>query len=147
ASADVTRQRYSANGIFPPPIAGSTHTQTQLALNFSYDLDLWGRNRALYDAAVGQVRAAEVDLFAARLLVSTSVAHAYLQLGRAFDQLELAQKTLEQRSAIQGLIRQRYAAGLDSRVEVKQVEISIPAARQRIIQTEEQIALLRNQLA
>src|SRR5438093_739137 len=83
------------------PIAGSTHTQTQLALNFSYDLDLWGRNRALYDAAVGQVRAAEVDLFAARLLVSTSVAHAYLQLGRAFDQLELAQKTLEQRSAIQ----------------------------------------------
>jgi NodT family efflux transporter outer membrane factor (OMF) lipoprotein len=147
ASADITRQRYSANGIFPPPIAGSTHTQTQLALNFSYDIDLWGRNRALYDAAVGQVRAAEVDLFAARLLVSSGVAHAYLQLGRAFDQLELAQKTLEQRTAIQGLIRQRFAAGLDSRVELKQVEISIPAARQRIFQTEEQIALLRNQLA
>ena len=24
AGADITRQRYSANGIFPPPIAGST---------------------------------------------------------------------------------------------------------------------------
>src|SRR5207237_1440300 len=88
-----------------------------------------------------------VDVFAARLLVSSSVAHAYLQLGRAFDQLELAQKTLEQRNALKGLIRQRYAAGLDSRVELKQADISIPAARQRIIQTEEQIALLRNQLA
>ncbi len=31
ASAELTRQRYSSNGIFPPPIAGSWHTQTQLA--------------------------------------------------------------------------------------------------------------------
>jgi NodT family efflux transporter outer membrane factor (OMF) lipoprotein len=147
ASADITRQRYSANGIFPPPIAGATFTQAQLALNFSYNIDLWGRNRAVYDAALGQVKAAEVDLFAARLLVSSGVAHAYLQLGRIFDQLELTQRTLEQRTAIHGLTRQRVAAGLDSRVELKQVEISIPAARQRIVQLEEQVALLRNQLA
>jgi NodT family efflux transporter outer membrane factor (OMF) lipoprotein len=147
ASADSTRQRYSANGIFPPPIAGATFTQTQLALNFSYDIDLFGRNRALYDAALGEARAAEVDLFAARLLVSSGVAHAYLQLGRAFDQLELTQMTLKQRTAIQDLTRKRVAAGLDSRVELKQVDISIPAARQRTAQLEEQIALLRNQLA
>ena len=147
ASADVTRQRFSANGIFPPPIGGGPFTQTELALNFSYDLDLFGRNRAAYDAALGQVKAAEVDLFAARLLVSSAVAQVYLQLGRAFDQLELTQMTLKQRTAIQDLTRRRFAAGLDSRVELKQVEISIPAARQRIAQLEEQIALLRNQLA
>ena len=55
-SADSTRQRFSANGIFPPPIAGATFTQTQLALNFSYDIDLFGRNRAFYDAALGEAR-------------------------------------------------------------------------------------------
>ena len=40
ASADITRQHFSANGIFPPPLAGAWHTQTQLAASFNYELDL-----------------------------------------------------------------------------------------------------------
>jgi NodT family efflux transporter outer membrane factor (OMF) lipoprotein len=38
-------------------------------------------------------------------------------------------------------------AGLDSRLELKQVETSIPAARARVAQVEEEIALARNQIA
>ena len=147
AGADLTRQHYSENGIYPRPLAGSWHTQTQLAANFSYEFDLWGRNRAAYDAALGQVRAAEVDAYALRLLLACSVARAYAQLGRSFAQLELAEATLAQRQAIFDLVRQRVAAGLDSQVELKQAETSIPAARLRIVQTEEDIALGRNLLA
>lgn len=147
AGADVMRQRYSGNGIFPPPIAGSWHTQTQLALAFGYELDLWGRNRATYDAALGQVRAAEVDAYAVRLLLAASVARAYVQLGRSFEQLELAQATLAQRRAIFDLTRERVAAGIDSQVELKQAEVSIPAARERIAQLEEEIALGRSLIA
>jgi NodT family efflux transporter outer membrane factor (OMF) lipoprotein len=147
AAADLNRQRYSATGIFPPPIGGSYYTQTQLALQFSYEIDFWGKNRAAYDAALGQVRAAEVDAFAAHLLLSAAVAHAYAQLGRAYDQLDVAQATLAQRQAIYDLTRQRLAAGLDTKVELKQAEASIPAARQRIAQLGEDIALSRNQLA
>src|SRR5499427_4647661 len=147
AAADLNRQRYSATGIFPPPIGGSYYTQTQLALQFSYEIDFWGKNRAAYDAALGQARAAEVDAFAARLLLSAAVAHAYAQLGHAYDQLDVAQATLAQRQAIYDLTQQRLAAGLDTKVEVKQAEASIPAARQRIAQLEEDIALARHQLA
>ena len=147
AGADLNRQRYSATGIFPPPIGGSYYTQSQLALQFSYEIDFWGKNRAAYDAALGQARAAEVDAFAARLLLSAAVAHGYAQLRHAFDQLDVAQATLAQRQAIFDLTRQRLAAGLDTKVEVKQAEASIPAARQRIAQIEEDIALTRNQLA
>ncbi|MFH1045267.1 MAG: efflux transporter outer membrane subunit [Pseudomonadota bacterium] len=147
AGADLTRQRYSANGIFPPPLAGSWRTQTQLSASFGYEFDLWGRNRAAYDAALGQVRAAEVDAYAVRLLLASSVARAYAQLGRSFEQLDLAQATLAQRQAIFDLIRQRFAAGLDSQVELKQAETSIPAARLRLAQLEEEIALGRNLLA
>src|SRR6266702_4704948 len=100
AGADSTRQRFSENGVFPPPIAGSWFTQSQLALSFGYELDLWGKNRAAYDAALGEARAAEVDAFASRLLVSSGMARVYVQLARAFDQLDLARKTLEQRQAI-----------------------------------------------
>lgn len=147
AGADITRQHFSANGIFPPPIADSWHTQTQLALNFGVELDLWGRNRAAYDAALGQVKAAQVDTYAVRLLLAASVARAYAQLGRSFEQLDLARATLAQRQAIFDLVGQRVAAGLDSQVELKQAEVSIPAARERIAQLEEEIALGRNLLA
>jgi NodT family efflux transporter outer membrane factor (OMF) lipoprotein len=145
--ADVSRQRFSENGIFPPPIGGSSFTQYQLAASLGWDLDPWGRNRALYEAALGQARAAEIDAFAARLLVSAGVAHAYVHLQRSFDQLDLARRTLEERQTMQRLTQQRVAAGLDSRVELKQVETSVPAARARVLQLEEELALVRNQLA
>lgn len=147
AQFDTNRQRFSANGIFPPPIAGAWFTQSQLALGFGYEIDLWGKNRAAYDAALGRARAAEVDAFAAKLLLSASVAHAYAQLGRAFDQLDVAQAALKQRETVYDLTRQRLAAGLDTKVELKQAEASVPAARQRIAQLEEDIALARSQLA
>ena len=147
AGFDVNRQRFSANGIFPPPIAGAWFTQSQLALAFGYELDFWGENRALYDAALGQVRAAEVDAYAGKLLLSAAIAHAYVQLAHAFDQLDVALAALKQRETIFELTRQRLAAGLDTRVELKEAEASIPATRQRVAQLEEQIALARSELA
>ena len=147
AGVNVARQRYSSNGIFPPPIAGSWHTQTDLAATFSYELDLWGRNRAAYDAALGQARAAEVDAYAVRLLLASIIARAYAQLARSFEQLDLARETLAQRQAMFDLTQRRVAAGLDSDIELKQAEGSIPAARSRMAQLEEEIALGRNLLA
>jgi NodT family efflux transporter outer membrane factor (OMF) lipoprotein len=147
AGADVTRQRFSENYIFPPPIGGSTFTTTQLALSASYELDLWGRNRAAYDAALGRSRASQAEAFAARLVLSTAIAGTYVQLARAFDQADLARRTLEDRQSVQSLTSDRVRAGLDSKLELKQVETSIPAARARLAQIDEEIALARNQLA
>lgn len=147
AGGDVTRQRFSENYIFPPPIGGSTYTTTQLSLNAGYELDFWGKNRAAYEAALGRTRAAEAESFAARLVLSSAVAGVYVQLARAFDQRDLAQRELHDREALQKLTDERVRAGLDSRLELKQVETSIPAARTRLAQMEEEIALRRNQLA
>ena len=147
AEASVNRQRFSENYIFPPPIGGSSYTTTQLDLNASYDVDFWDRNRAAYQAAVGRARAAEAESFAARLVLSTSVASVYVQLARAHDQLDIARQTLQDRERVQSLTTDRLRAGLDSRLELKQVETSIPAARARVVQIEEEIALTRTQLA
>ena len=147
ADAATTRQHITAYGILPKPLADSWYTQTQLAASLAYDFDLWGRNRAAFDAALGQVRAAEVDAYAMRLLLASGVARAYAQLARSFEQLDLAQATLAQRQAIFDLVGQRVAAGLDSEVELKQAEGAIPAARLRIAQMDEEIALGRNLLA
>jgi NodT family efflux transporter outer membrane factor (OMF) lipoprotein len=147
ASGDVTRQRFSENYIFPPPIGGSTHTTTQLALNAGYEIDFWGKNRSAYEAALGRSRAAQAEAHAARLVLASAVAGVYVQLERSYEQLDIAQRTLEDREKVQNLTNDRVRAGLDSRLELKQVETSIPAARARVAQAEEAIALARNQLA
>ena len=147
ASGDFTRQRFSGNYIFPPPIGGSTYTTTQLALNASYELDFWGKNRSAYEAAIGRTRAAEAEKFAARLVLASALAGVYVQLERSYEELDLARRTLEDREKVQSLTNDRVRAGLDSKLELKQVETSIPAARARVAQAEEAIALSRSQLA
>src|SRR5690606_6944963 len=51
AGYQLSRQRFSENYIYPPPYGGSMQTDTSLQLDISFDLDLWGKNRAHYAAA------------------------------------------------------------------------------------------------
>src|SRR6185312_6069257 len=146
-SVDATRQRFSKNGLIPPPFAGQWRWQNQAQLNFSYEFDFWGKNSAAYASALGQAKAAEVDAYAARLVLASGIARAYAQLARAYDQLDLARETIAQREKTRSLVAERLQAGLDSRIELKQAEAALPEARQRAIQLEETIALARNQIA
>lgn len=147
ASLDSTRQRLSANGIMPPPLGGSTQTLTTLQATLSWEPDLWGGQRAAYEAALGSARAAEVDRQAARLALSSGIALAYAELSHAYLQRDVAQATLAQREAILSLTRDRVAAGLDSRLPLKQAEAAVPATREEIARIDERIGLARNALA
>src|SRR5882762_7418119 len=64
--AEATRQRYPEHGLFPPPFAGSYSTDARMALDFSFDLDFWGRNRALLAAARSGVQAGDATASARR---------------------------------------------------------------------------------
>ena len=147
AAASSTRERFSQRGTTPPPYAGTTQTVNQLQATLSWELDFWGKNREAYEAALGAARAADVDAYAARLALSTAIAQQYVELERAYLQLDVAQKTLAEREQIYTLTRDRNAAGLDSRLELKQAEAALPATREVIAQLEERIALARNAIA
>ena len=138
-SFDATRQRFSANGLYPPPIAGSTQDTATLQASGSWDLDLFGRNRAVLDAAIGVERAAAADRDAARVLLSSNVARTYLQLARLVEQREVASRSLAQRDELLGLIRQRVQAGIDTAVELRQGEALLPETRQLLEALDEQI--------
>ena len=91
---EITRERFSAKGEVPPPFAGSWSTLQQLQATLNWELDLWGKNRAGYESALGQAKAAAVDAYAARLALSTNIAQAYVQLQRAYLQLDVEEATL-----------------------------------------------------
>jgi NodT family efflux transporter outer membrane factor (OMF) lipoprotein len=147
ASASSTREHFSEHGLVPPPFGGTTQTLNQMQLALSWDPDVWGKNRSAYEAALGSARAAQIDAQAARLQLSTGVAQAYVQLQRAYLQRDVAQATLAAREKLVALTRDRNAAGLDSRLEVKQAEAALPATREEIAALDERIGLARNQIA
>jgi NodT family efflux transporter outer membrane factor (OMF) lipoprotein len=70
-----------------------------------------------------------------------------VQLGRLFEQREVAQRALKQRDETLSLINQRVQGGLDTAVEQRQGEGALPETRQQIEQLDEQITLARHALA
>jgi NodT family efflux transporter outer membrane factor (OMF) lipoprotein len=146
-SFDATRQRYTATGAVPPPLAGSILESGTLQLSASWELDFFGKNQAALDAALDVAQAARADADAARLLLASNVARAYFQLARVNGQLAVAQRTLAQREESLRLIQDRVRAGLDTQLELRQGEGGLPEARQQIEALQEQAALAGHALS
>ena len=144
---DVTRQRFSATSIYPPPLGGSIRTLGTLQANASWEIDFFGRNRAAIEAAVGAQRAAQADADAARVMLAANVARTYVQLARLIEQRTVAERALAQRDETLSLIRQRVDGGLDTSVELRQGQGALPESRQQIEALAEQVTLTRHALA
>ena len=143
---DLTRQRYTANGAVPPPLAGSIREIGTAQLAASWELDFFGKNRAALDAALGSANAAQADAQAARVLLASQVARTYFQLVRLNEQAAVARRTLAQREQTLRLVTDRVNAGLDTRLELRQSEGGLPEARLQLEAVQEQMALTRNAL-
>jgi NodT family efflux transporter outer membrane factor (OMF) lipoprotein len=145
--AQVTKQRFPENGLYPPPLAGSFVTSGQLALDFSYDIDFWGRNREALASARANVQAAEADQAAARLALAIAVTRAYIQLDLGYAFLDVAKANLEQQQSILELTRQRVVAGLENTARVKQSEGEVALVQAGVDFTQASIDTTRNTLA
>jgi NodT family efflux transporter outer membrane factor (OMF) lipoprotein len=143
---DLTRQKFSGDYIYPPPLGGSVRETGTLQLNGTWELDFFGKNRAALDSAMGATNAAAADVDAARVLLASNVARSYFQWARLSDQLTVATRTLAQREETLKLVRDRVSAGLDTRLELRQSEGGLPQARQQIEALGEQILLTQHAL-
>ncbi|HXQ11706.1 MAG TPA: efflux transporter outer membrane subunit [Caulobacteraceae bacterium] len=121
--------------------------QGRVALEASYDLDLFGKNRAALAQAVSQRDAAGADLAQARLTLSTAVAQAYGDLARLAAERAAATEGVRNRQETQTLVADRLRNGLDTRAELKQAEAQTPASQADVESLDEQILLTRHKLA
>lgn len=147
ANASSTYQRYTENGIIPPPLGGEYKSDNQLTLNFSYDFDFWGKHAAELRSALSSGKAAQAEQYNARLVISTAVARAWVQLARQYGQLDLNQEQLKASAEIQRLTQLRFKVGLGTQSENQQSNQSLASLRAENAQLNEAIALTRNQLA
>ena len=121
--------------------------QTDISAGFSWDLDLWGKNRAAYNAALGQSRAQALEYEAARQGVITQIVSLHANIAA----LKSRQAILRQMIALQTTLKQRWLererAGLQPVQNSVQTDIMIAQLEQLSAGLNAQHEVLRAQLA
>jgi NodT family efflux transporter outer membrane factor (OMF) lipoprotein len=80
-------------------------------------------------------------------VLTAGVAQAYFNLQRLFAQRDVSLAAIAQREEVVRITRQRFDAGLDTRVEVKQAEGALATVRTELAQYNGAISAARNQIA
>ena len=130
ANADMTRQRLSDNGLFPPHLLGFTwYNMADLNLQATYTFDWWNKQKNAVQAAMDQAHAAQAERSAALLVLASSIADAYFGWQSDQNRLVLAREK-EQAVAEEGSIaRARLQAGLDSDENILRADMALADAR------------------
>jgi NodT family efflux transporter outer membrane factor (OMF) lipoprotein len=146
ASVEELKQSYNY-GIPRAFVPHGYNDYGQITLNFNWELDFWGRNRAAVAAATSEARAAQADAAETRLILATSIATAYADLARLFAEREVAARAVSLQQETSQLVRDRVANGLDTRGDERQAQAEPLQSRADLAAIDEQIALTRNRLA
>jgi NodT family efflux transporter outer membrane factor (OMF) lipoprotein len=132
--ADAVWQRFSADYYIPPPYGGKRYWVGQGTANLDWALDFWGKQAALIHQSESRLIASQLDLAAARLALSGAITQAYLDLHRAWELLDIANRLQTQREELVRLTEGRVQAGLDTQIELKTAEANLAQARAGVLQ-------------
>lgn len=148
ASAQAAEAKQSYNNGIPAQFVPKGYNDTgRASLDLSYDLDLWGRNRAALAAAVSESEAARMDEAQARLTLTTAIATAYADFARLTAEHRAAAAALANRQASADLVDRRVRGGAANAGEADQARAGAAQARHDLAALEEQLAVARNELA
>lgn len=139
--------RLSGRYTIPPPFAGSTRFIGSTAANLSWNLDLFGRQKAAIEGARASVRAAALDLAAARLTLSGAVVQTYVDMARAEMQAGIAQRTIATRENSLRLVNVRIRNNLSSKLEAQAAATLLAQARQALLRSQAAQLLAKTALA
>lgn len=145
--ASVTGLRYNEHYLIPPPYAGTERAVGQVQAGLNWDLDLFGRQRAVVAKARSSAEAAELDADAARLAISTSIAQAYIGLARADRQIAVARGFVATRQQSLNYVQSRTRNDLGNQIDVRTAETLLAEAEQARVRAERQRDLLIHALA
>jgi NodT family efflux transporter outer membrane factor (OMF) lipoprotein len=147
ASVELHQRRFSATDFYGPN-GGKTFTGAYIdPVVFRYHLDLWGKDKAALESALGKERAQASELAMARLMLSTAISRSYIRLCSAEEDVGLAHALVEKAEEKLQLAQLRWHCGLTSQDLVYASEQQLEAARQRETSVRSQAQVLRNRLA
>jgi len=143
------RERFSANREVPP---GSGHpayvtNSTDLPIDLSYQLDVFGRVRRGYESARALAQARWSDYQNVLLGLQSEVAQDYFTLEDLQAQHDLLARTVALRSQTLDLVQKRRTGGASDDLDVFQAEAELASVESQVLAVDQSSAQLRHALA
>jgi multidrug efflux system outer membrane protein len=131
AGADTSSRRTSGAG------GATVNNGTGLTLTASYEVDLWGRNRAGVRSAESSLAATQFDRDTARLTLLSGVATSYFDVLALRDRLAIARENLAIAERVFELVSARARNGAASALDVSRQEATVLSQRAALLPLEQ----------
>jgi NodT family efflux transporter outer membrane factor (OMF) lipoprotein len=133
-----TIELLSKDFVYPTRFAGSWQWVGDVQARLRWSLDFWGKQASLIERARNAREAASLDASAARLALAGQFAQSYVALLLAWQNIDIAHQTVDERQAILDLTQSRVAAGLENDASLEQAKALLAMARIDVRRTEAQ---------
>jgi outer membrane protein, multidrug efflux system len=150
---DASRQQTKASVTAPPGTKPIHYNQFSAQASASYQLDFWGKNLAIRNAARYTANSSRYDRATVELTVMTSVATTYFQTLELRDRLDVAERDLSTAQTILKDLTFEETVGTANALDVAQqattvaiINASIPPLRQQLRQSLDALAVLTGKM-
>ncbi|MFM8444108.1 MAG: efflux transporter outer membrane subunit [Methylococcus sp.] len=141
----LDEMRFSKNSV-ALKLAGDTFSLAMInPILLRYHVDVWGRDRAALEEALGLAQAEAAERLQARLLLTAALARGYFGLRLALAREQLARDLVETARERVRLLIVRLNTGLGARQAVLNEQARLEEAEQRALGARLQSSLLRHQ--
>lgn len=117
------------------------------ALNFFWEIDVWGRIRRATESARAQMLASDAVRRGVVLSLVTGVAQAYLELRELDLELEIAKRNVESFQETFDLFSRQYRGGVSSKLDPLRGEAALAQAASTVPDIERRIVAKENELS
>ncbi len=113
--------------------------EVDLSLAFQYEFDFWGKNRNLFQSAIGLMKAEEAELAQSKLILASSLAQSYFALSINMQIKQLQQSICQIKQEKLNLQNTLLQGSLSSKLTPLLDDADLQAANQLLIAIEDEI--------
>lgn len=140
-----TRQRFSPNQV--PSFGNMTANNFSVPLDFSYEIDLWGRVRRGFEGARAEAQASLADYYGVLLTLQSDVAQNYFGLRALDSEIATVAQTTELRRQQVKLVRSRFEGGIGNELDIARAETELATTEAEAASLAQRRTELENALA
>lgn len=133
--------RISKNGLYHAlnPALALPYNLLDLNLSFTYEFDFWGKNRNLFQAALGFERSQKAETKQVELMITTALAQAYFALKTNLKRKELLKELYNLQDKEVKLVNLLNQNAMSSKIEPATFVESLEEIDKRLISIEEEV--------